>query len=221
MSDPLDSTKQALYVFGTAGNDTILINPGSKSGDVSVTMNGRSTGTFHPTSRIIVHALAGNDYIGISDRIALPAWLYGDDGNDVLWGGGGPNILSGGGGNDNLYGGKGRSLLIGGVGSDMLAGGIGDALLIGKSTDFDANDLALLAIMNEWNSAANYATLASHITGKTGGLNGSYFLNAKTVHNDNYKDSMSGSSAMDLFFQGIGDAINKKKSEETMICLGR
>jgi Ca2+-binding RTX toxin-like protein len=151
----------------------------------------------------------------------LPAWLYGDDGNDVLWGGGGPNILMGGAGKDNLYGGTGRSLLIGGTDSDTLAGGIGDAILIGKNTNFDANDLALSAIMNEWNSAANYATRAGHITGKSGGLNGSYFLNATTIRNDIYKDALIGSSAMDLYFQGFGDTVNKKKSMETMITLSR
>ncbi len=212
MPDPVNPTKQALYVFGTSANDLILINPGFASGYVTVSMNGKSFGAFNPTSRIIAHGLAGNDYIGVSNQIALPSWLYGDDGNDVLWGGGGPNILMGGAGKDNLYGGTGRSLLIGGTDSDTLAGGIGDALLIGKNTNFDANDLAILAIMNEWNSAANYATRAGHITGKSGGLNGSYFLNATTIRNDIYKDSMIGSSAMDLFFQGFGDTIKLRKN---------
>jgi Ca2+-binding RTX toxin-like protein len=221
MPDSINPTKQALYVFGTAGNDLILINPGFAPGYVTVTMNGKSLGTFNPTSRIIAHGLAGNDYIGVSNLVTLPAWLYGDDGNDVLWGGGGPNILMGGAGKDNLYGGTGRSLLIGGTDSDTLAGGIGDAILIGKNTNFDANDLALSAIMNEWNSAANYATRAGHITGKSGGLNGSYFLNATTIRNDIYKDALIGSSAMDLYFQGFGDTVNKKKSMETMITLSR
>ncbi len=165
MPDPLDPTKTALYVFGTAGNDVILVNPGVRPGDVSVLINGTSRGTFHPTSRIIAHGLAGNDYIGVSNCVILPAWLYGDDGNDVLWGGGGPNILIGGAGNDMLWGGKGRSVLIGGTGNDVLAGGCGDTLLIGGTTSYDANDSALLAILNEWNSAADYATRVGHITG--------------------------------------------------------
>ncbi len=221
MPDPINTTKQTLYVFGTSANDLILINPGFASGYVTVSMNGKSLGTFKPTSRIIAHGLAGNDYIGISKLIAMPSWLYGDDGNDVLWGGGGPNIMMGGAGKDNLYGGMGRSLLIGGADSDTLAGGIGDALLIGKNTNFDANDAALLALMNEWNSAANYATRAGHITGKSGGLNGSCFLNATTIRNDIYKDTMIGSSAMDLYFRGFCDIVGKKKILETLITLNR
>jgi hypothetical protein len=221
MPDPINPTKQALYVFGTAANDLILINPGFASGYVTVSMNGKSLGTFNPTSRIIAHGLAGNDYIGVSNLITMPAWVYGDNGNDVLWGGGGPNILMGCAGKDNLYGGIGRSLLIGGADSDMLAGGIGDTLLIGKNTNYDANDLALIAIMNEWNSAANYSTRVGHITGKSCGLNGSCFLNATTIRNDVYKDAMIGSSAMDLYFQGFGDTLGKKKSLETMITLNR
>ena len=221
MPDSIVPAMQSLYVFGTAANDLIMINPSNSCGDVSVSINGTYRGTFHPTNRIIVHGLAGNDYIGVSDRIALSAWLYGDDGNDVLWGGGGPNMLSGGNGNDILYSGKGRNLLIGGTGSDMLAGGLGEALLIGKTTDFDANDLALLAILNEWNSSANYATRVGHITGNSGGLNGSYFFNAITVHNDYNRDTLIGSSAMNMFFQGFGDTVGKKKSWETMISLRR
>ena len=142
-TDPLDSTKQTLYVYGTAGNDVILVNPGSASGCVTVLFNGKSYGPFSPTGRIIVHGLAGNDYIGVSSQITLPAWLYGDDGNDVLVGGGGPNILFGGAGNDTLWGGKGRNILIGGTGSDLLSGGAGDGLLIGGTTAYDANDQAL------------------------------------------------------------------------------
>ena len=166
MSDPLLPGKLALYVYGTAGNDVILVNPGSDPGSVTVLFNGQSRGTFSPTGRIIVHGLAGNDYIGVSSQITLPAWLYGDDGNDVLWGGGGPNLLFGGAGNDTLYSGKGRNLLIGGAGSDLLTGGAGDALLIGGTTAYDANDLALAAIMNEWNSNAGCATRVGHLTGR-------------------------------------------------------
>ena len=155
--DPLDSTKQALYVYGTAGNDVILVNPGSASGSVTVMFNGKSYGSFSPTGRIIVHGLAGNDYIGVSSQIVLPAWLYGDDGDDVLVGGGGPNILFGGAGNNTLWGGKGRNILIGGTGRNLLIGGAGDGLLIGGTTAYDANDLALQAMMNEWNCSADCA----------------------------------------------------------------
>ena len=42
--DPLNPTKTLLYVGGTAGNDTILINPAAGNGNVTVTMNGKTWG---------------------------------------------------------------------------------------------------------------------------------------------------------------------------------
>jgi Ca2+-binding RTX toxin-like protein len=213
-SDPLDSTKQALFVYGTAANDVILVNPGRAAGSVAVQFNGQSRGTFSPTGRIIVHGLAGNDTIGVSSQVTRPAWLYGEDGSDVLWGGGGPNLLFGGAGNDTLYSGKGRNLLIGGAGSDLLTGGAGDALFIGGTTAYDANDLALAAIMNEWNSNAGCATRVGHLTGTTGGLNGSCYLRAATVFNDNASDKLRGGCAADVFFQGLGDTISNRQRND-------
>ena len=219
-SDPLMQGKLSLYVYGTAGNDVILVNPGSASGSVTVLFNGQSRGTFNPTGRIIVHGLAGNDTIGVSSQVTLPGWLYGDDGNDVLWGGGGPNLLFGGAGNDTLYSGKGRNLLIGGAGSDMLTGGAGDALFIGGTTIYDANDLALAAIMNEWNCNADCATRIGYLTGKTGGLNGSCYLNAATICNDNACDKLLGGNATDAFFQGLGDTISNRQGNDYLFpCL--
>jgi Ca2+-binding RTX toxin-like protein len=216
--DPLDPTQQALYVWGTAGNDTLKVTSTKIAGQVLVTFNGKSRGTFQPTGRIVMHGLAGTDNILVANTITLPAWLYGEDGNDVLTGDAGPNVLLGGAGKDTLWGGKGRSLLIGGAGTDSVSSGLGDALLIGKSTDFDANDTALLALLNEWNSAASYATRMAHITGTAGGLNGSSFLNVATIHSDGSKDTLIGNAtAMDMFFQHVGDTLKSKRSNETVL----
>jgi hypothetical protein len=220
MPDPLDPTKQALYIIGKVKNEIIFINSCSTNGDVWVSFNGNYRGVYHPTSRIIVHGLAGNDYIGVSSAVALSAWIYGDDGNDVLWGGGGPNIISGGNGDDTLYGGACRSILIGGDGNDTLLGGIAQSILIGKSTIYDANDLALFAILNEWNSSANYETRINHIIGVTGGLNGSYFFNTATVHNEFSNDLLvGGNRPKDLFFKGLGDVIWNRLSDERKVSL--
>jgi Ca2+-binding RTX toxin-like protein len=211
--------QQALYIWGTAANDTITINPGNSSGSVSVTMNRVSKGTFgsstQPISRIIAHGNAGNDAITVSASVTTPAWLYGDDGNDNLSGGAGATYLFGGTGTDTLFGGKGRSILNGGAGGDTLTGSTGDAVLIGGTTSYDANDAALLAILNEWNSTGTYATRAGHVSGGTGGLNGSYYFKLGTVLNDNIKVSVIGSAtASDLFFQSVGDTISGQHSGE-------
>jgi Ca2+-binding RTX toxin-like protein len=208
-----------LYVFGTTGNDTILVNPGTVAGTVTVTMNSVLIGTFSPTGRIIIYGRSGagtSDSIGVSSQITLPAWIYGDAGTDVLWGGGGPNIEIAGTGTDTLYGGLGRNILISGSGSDELVGGSGDGLLIGGTTSYNANDMALQAIMNEWNSSDSYATRVSHVTGKAGGLNGSYYFDAATVSGGG-ADTLVAGNANDVFFQALGDTVLNRRASETLV----
>src|SRR4051794_4087646 len=101
-------------VGGTQGNDTIVFTPGGNAGDVAVSLNGKSLGTFHPTSRLVAYGYGGDDDIQVAGSISLPAWLYGGDGNDRLKGGSGNNVLLGGAGDDLLVGGSSRDLLIGG-----------------------------------------------------------------------------------------------------------
>ena len=60
-------------------------------------------------------------------------------------------------------------------------------------------------------------TRAGYITGGkgTGGLNGSYYLKAGTVFNDNAVDRLIGNAtACDLFFQSAGDTISGQHSGE-------
>ena len=51
--------------------------------------------------------------------------LFGENGNDMLFGDAGNDRLSGGTGNDQLNGGTGNDLLYGDAGNDMLTGGAG------------------------------------------------------------------------------------------------
>ena len=69
-------------------------------------------------------------------------WLFGGEGNDVLfglggndhlYGGSGDDVLFGGSGNDHLYGGSGNDILFGGSGDDYLDGGEGRDILFGGS----------------------------------------------------------------------------------------
>src|SRR5262249_18901059 len=47
-ADPGDPTRPALFVTGTAGNDTIVLSPGAGTG-VTVSYNGTSLGTLAPS----------------------------------------------------------------------------------------------------------------------------------------------------------------------------
>ena len=62
--------------------------------------------------------------------------LYGQGGDDTLYGGDGNDILHGEDGNDKLKGGNGRDTLYGGNGNDKLKGGNGNDILYGG----DGND---------------------------------------------------------------------------------
>ena len=142
MPDPLptNSGQYVLYIWGTAGNDSIAINPGGL-GSVSVVISGVSKGTFgsgtQPISRIVAHGIAGYDTMTVSASVTLPAWLYLDNGSGgSLSGGGGPTYLFGDPG-ATLRGGNGRSILIGGLGSQTLMAGAGDAILIGGTTVYN------------------------------------------------------------------------------------
>ncbi len=218
--DPLNAGRSVLMVAGTTGSDTIQVNPGSSSGQYTVTINGVNQGTFTaptatPFARIEVHGLAGDDTITVSSKITLPGWLYGEDGNDNLTGGAGSSVLLGGNGNDTLTGGSGRDLLIGGQGADTLnGGGGGNNILIAGYTSFDDNQAALEAVMLEWTSARDYTTRVKDLTdgsGSTSRLNGNVYLQAGvTVFNDAYVNTLITSSSYEwLFYDATHDRIRK------------
>ena len=236
MPDPLvttSPTQYILYIWGTTGNNTITVNPGSGGSLVSVTVTGVTKGygsSTQPISRIVAHGVGGSDTITVSGSVTLPAWLYGDSGTvDIFTGGGGPTYLFGGAGQNTLTGGSGRSILIGGAGHGTLTSGTGDAILIGGTTTYNpatlidtTKDAALLAILNEWKSTTHsYPTRVGYITGSSGtsGANGSYYLKAgSTVLNNGAVDTLvSNPNAYDLFFKSARDTISgtQKAGDQT------
>jgi len=114
--DPGDSTRMALVVGGTMGNDNITFDTGKMKMGVMVTINGANMGLFNPTGRIIAFGQAGNDDISMQG-LTLDGELWGGDGNDTL------------------RGGKGDDTLIGGAGADKLVGGGGSDIAWADSTD--------------------------------------------------------------------------------------
>jgi hypothetical protein len=216
-ADSCDLSKTALVVGGTTGNDSIVINPGGP-GAVKVLLGGVLLGSFSPTSRILVYGQAGDDDIQVAGGVSLPAWLYGDAGNDTLHGGAGDDVLVGGAGKDELEGGQGRDLLIGGLGADTLIGNADDDLLIAGTTAFDSHDVALGAVMAEWTSARDYATRVANLKGTGSGprANGNNFLKASgpevTVFDDGAVDVLTGSGGDDWYFANlVGGVLDQVK----------
>lgn len=100
-----------------------------------------------------IFAGPGDDFVNASG-IELDAWLYGENGNDVLMGGSGSNFANGGAGNDyitgqgefvnpfeeeapGMLGGAGSDILIGSPEDDIINGGSGNDLLVGRGGSDD------------------------------------------------------------------------------------
>jgi Ca2+-binding RTX toxin-like protein len=215
-SDPAITGKQMLVIDGTANSDSIVLGNGASNG-VTLSFDGIALGNILPTN---------------SNPFAL-VQVFGEGGNDVLDARNlsVSSVLVGGSGNDTLYGGSGRNLLIGGAGADTLSAGSAGDILIGGTTSYDANtaahQVALAAIMAEWDSTASYATRIKQLSGKagSGGLNGSNFLNSATVFDDNSRDVLNGYSpavgdSLDWFFAHhagrTGDQVNNQVSGEVL-----
>ncbi|MBI3465096.1 MAG: tandem-95 repeat protein [Planctomycetes bacterium] len=218
-----------LVVGGTTSGDTIVIKPSDESGNLQVLIGGVSQGIFKPTD-ITVYAQAGNDNVefqtlkirNTTTYVVARAIIFGGSGADSINTSGSSvgNILLGGIDNDTLQGGNGRDLLIGGLGADTLHGGDGDDILIGGTTDHDSSLTALAALRSEWTRTdANYQARIDHLLGNTsGGLNGSYRLNATTVHDDAAIDQLFGDAGQDWFLykaSGLSkDSLGDKKQNE-------
>jgi Ca2+-binding RTX toxin-like protein len=233
VADPCDSSKRALLVSGTAGNDTIKIKWAGNPGKAQVVINNTKAGTFQPTGLIIVLGQTGNDTIAVDKKLPQPRILYGNDGNDTMKDDNGSSILIGGSGDDTLDGGDDRDILIGGVGADTLKGGVGDDILIAGSTGYDeastSNQAALCGFQAEWlRTDVGYAVRMAHLSGaSSGGLNGPNLLKAtapgQTVFDDSSKDKLKGEDDQDWFLlnQAGGSAVDTsdRKGSEVAVDL--
>jgi Ca2+-binding RTX toxin-like protein len=84
---------------------------------------------------IVAHAGTGKDRILIDQRILKPVFLYGDEGDDYLKGGGASDTLEGGDGDDFILGGAGGDTIRGGDGADELQGEEGNDFIYGDDGD--------------------------------------------------------------------------------------
>jgi Ca2+-binding RTX toxin-like protein len=125
-----------IQVFGTGGNDTIILD---------------ETNGALPAAQLF--GGAGNDT------------LIGDSGNDQLFGGAGDDVLLGKGGNDLLFGGAGNDTLTGGSGDDQVFGGAGNDRMIwnpGDGSDlFEGGDGTDTAEVNGGNAAEVFTITAN------------------------------------------------------------
>lgn len=202
-ANPARPGSWTLAVGGTTGSDKIDLAIPRRSSQVEVTINGVSRGRFDPAAfdRILVFGQAGNDSISVSGGVTEPAALVGGAGADSITGGGGDDLLIGGDGADTLN-----------------ASSSAEDIVIAGWTTYDADDRALLAILDEWSSSRAFDVRRQNLTDGTGSatrLNGSVFLVAgTTVFDDLATDVLNVNSRLDWWFYDPARdrvSISKKK----------
>ena len=124
--------------------------------------------------------------------------VLGGEGNDFIDGRAGNDVVLGGAGDDHLGGFDGRDVLIGGLGLDRADGGTGDDLLIAGRTSYDDNDAALMAILADWNSAADAATRVANLS--SGIVGGIALRRGETIHDDGIADCLNGAAGANWLF---------------------
>ena len=172
MPDALIGGEGNDVMYGQGGND-LLIGDGSNTSGADDTLHrlaqelGTLTGGSHgvtPASlsdailnlghdSAKLHELADWSEKHLENSSDGDDWLFGGEGNDVLfglggndhlYGGSGDDVLFSGSGNDHLYGGSGNDILFGGSGDDYLDGGEGRDILFGGSGNdiikYDSSD---------------------------------------------------------------------------------
>jgi uncharacterized repeat protein (TIGR01451 family) len=202
---------------GGSGNDTFSF---SLAGSVTGTINGGAGfNTLDYSARSVgvtvnLATSAASDVVGGVSNIT---GVLGGAGNNTLTAGSLNAFLVGGVGNDKLTGGSGRGILIGGAGNDSLTGGTNDDILIGGTTSDHSNIAVLDLLLSEWaRTDKSYSQRVADLSGPTGGLNGTNFLNSSTVFNDNTPDNLIGGGGTDWFFSSAGDTLSKVQSGATV-----
>jgi Calpain family cysteine protease/RTX calcium-binding nonapeptide repeat (4 copies) len=159
-----------LYITGNDNPDTITVTPVApivfKSAIVSKSIV-KPISVFVPSlkvsrdlvvntfalsavKKIVIEGFKGGDVLTLDPSIAVPAVIYGGDGDDFIEGGAGNDSISGdagnnkifgnGGndaistvsGNDTVFGGDGNDNITGGAGNEYLDGGAGNDVIYGQ-----------------------------------------------------------------------------------------
>ena len=115
-----------VIVETTNADDVVKVDQDAKSGEVTVTVNGKAhTYSAEEAQRITIRTNGGNDTINVSPNVKANVRAEGGDGNDTLVGGAGNDSLDGGAGNDRIVGGQGKDTMVGGTGNDRVSDDVG------------------------------------------------------------------------------------------------
>jgi Ca2+-binding RTX toxin-like protein len=178
---------------GGSGNDTFTFSNGKSVAGAIDGGSGTNTLNFAAyTTAVLVDLNAGTG-TGVGGVISNITNVAGGSGNDVLVGNAAANQLTGN---------AGRDILIGGLGADTVSGGAGDDILADGTTTYDIFGKEMAAVVAEWTRTdQTYAQRVAHLkTGGAGSLNGANLLDATTVLDDGFANTLSGGGNSDWFF---------------------
>jgi hypothetical protein len=125
-----------------------------------------------------------------------------------------------GGSTSNVLTGSSRSLLIGGQGVSQLVGGAGDNLMLAGTTTYDLNDVALEAILTEWDRTDLdfEQRLTDLLDGGPGSDNGSYDINLETFVSNGHSNTITSNAAgSSWIFCMINDVIIGRKPSDVVM----
>ncbi len=185
----------ANLVGGSAANSFDFSTGGSLSGSIAGG-TGPNLLNYARESTTVTVNLATGAATGVAKGVTNIQGVVGSTGTDTLTAGSGPAVLIGGGGAATLTGGSGATLLIGG------------------GTTYDLNDVALEAILAEWDRTdIGFTQRVSDLT-SGGGLNGSYVLTASTVTEDAQANTVTSGTGQTWFIVHTRDKVVNKKATD-------
>ncbi len=193
----------ALYMRASEIADYLVLS-GVAGGKVRVRVNNSYYGDYAPTTKLVLYARGGNDYIATSAMPAtLPLELFGNEGDDSITGGASNDLIVGGEGLDRLSGGAG--------GADEIWGDVFSPGVAGlPNLDVMATPLDLAAIA--WRATQVDRSLVNSLGGAaaTPSTDGNDIITtapgtgADRIYGQGGNDTVTASSQDDVLYGGDG-----------------
>lgn len=216
-----------------AGNDKIGITQNRKTGDITVSVNGKTqtfsgkdkdnlvikAGDGNDTIKVVKGVTVklqleggnGNDTIAVDKNVKSNQTIYGNDGNDTITGGAGDDKIEAGAGDDTVDGGAGRDYIDGSTGRDTLKGGAGNDVIYGG----DGNDTIDGGTGNDYLEGSKDDDTISGGTGNdilSGGLGNDTLkggLGNDVLYAGAGKDKLTGGLGSNKIYSQKGDTVDK------------
>ena len=176
-------------IDGGEGQDSARYDNSSSGVAVNLLTGSGSGGDASGDILISIEYLHGSQHDDVlTGDNATANRLYGNGGDDVIYGGGGHDFLLGQDGDDEIYGGTGRDVIRGGDGADLLDGGSEDDWI-------QYNDGSFV-----------YVDLLNGI-GRHNEAEGDTYVSVENVRGSNFNDVILGSAGRNIILAGDGDDI--------------